>query len=178
MMITKFQAEKIATAVNAIRPDWDISGITTALGKARTEGEPWQLAIAAFAAAANSDNRTPAVIALPGHHWRPARLNATPTPRPPRPLRRPPHPPGRPRAPSATHPPPPPPPRPPGALHRTRPPRLPRPELPRLPSRRPRQRHPHPPPPAPRTPRPRTRRRKGLTHGQRAHPDRHRQPHR
>lgn len=82
MMITKFQAEKIATAVNAIRPDWDISGITTALGKARTEGEPWQLAIAAFAAAANSDNRTPAVIALPGHHWRPARLNATPTPGP------------------------------------------------------------------------------------------------
>lgn len=78
-MMTKIQAEKIAAAVNTIRPDWDITGITAALGKARNEGEAWQVAIAAIAAAANTNNRTPAVLALPGEHWRPARLTTTPT---------------------------------------------------------------------------------------------------
>lgn len=78
MMMTEIQAEKIAAAVQSLRPTWDAHGIKIALGKARTEGEPWQVAIAAIAAAADSSNRTPAVIAMPGNHWRPARLDTTP----------------------------------------------------------------------------------------------------
>lgn len=82
MMMTKIQAEKIAAAVQSLRPDWDTTGVLAALAKARTEGEPWQVAIAAIAAAADRDNLTPGVIPLPGLHWKPARLNATPTPGP------------------------------------------------------------------------------------------------
>jgi len=59
----------IADWVHQIRPTWDQHGILAALAK-RRGAQPARLALAALAAAANLDNRTPAIIALDGSHWR------------------------------------------------------------------------------------------------------------
>jgi len=59
----------IADWVHQIRPTWDQHGILAALAK-RRDAQPARLALAALAAAANLDNRTPAIIALDGSHWR------------------------------------------------------------------------------------------------------------
>lgn len=69
MMMTKDQAETVAAAVHAVRPEWDERGILTALGKARERGPAWAVAAAALIAAGRPENRTPAVIPLAGEHW-------------------------------------------------------------------------------------------------------------
>lgn len=69
MMMTKPQADAIAAAVHAVRPDWDTTGVLAALARARERAEPWQVAAAALIAAGNPDNRTPGVIPLAGGHW-------------------------------------------------------------------------------------------------------------
>ncbi len=70
--MTHTQATKVAAAVHALRPDWDIPGIVDALGRARDRGSGPEVAVAAIRAGADQRNRTPAVIALDGAHWRPA----------------------------------------------------------------------------------------------------------
>lgn len=70
------QAKEIARSIHAIRRDWDRPGIEDALGRARLLSDPATVAIAAHRAAADPANRTPAVIALDGPHWR----DATKTP--------------------------------------------------------------------------------------------------
>lgn len=80
--ISRSQAEHLAALVHAIRPDWDAPGILAALVKVRTR--PLALvAYAAVRAAENTSNRTPAVIALDGTHWRPPTAAELPTPIPP-----------------------------------------------------------------------------------------------
>jgi len=59
----------IADWVHQIRPTWDQPGILAALAKRRT-AQPARLALAALAAAAAASNRSPAVIAMDGNHWR------------------------------------------------------------------------------------------------------------
>lgn len=66
------QAKEIARSVHAIRRDWDRPGIEDALGRARFLGDAATVAVAAHRAAAEASNRTPAVIALDGPHWRDA----------------------------------------------------------------------------------------------------------
>jgi hypothetical protein len=66
------QAKEIARSVHAIRRDWDRPGIEDALGRARFLADAASVAIAAHRAAADPANRTPAVIALDGPHWRDA----------------------------------------------------------------------------------------------------------
>jgi len=71
--ITPDQAQALAGFLASIRPaaaPWDTPGIVAALGKARTRADAPELAIAAIRAAVDSANRTPAVIALDGAHWR------------------------------------------------------------------------------------------------------------
>ena len=77
-MMTRDQAEKIAHAVHAIRPDWDTPGIIAALSRSRDRADTWQVAIAAITAAADNTNRTPAVIPLAGKHWQTATTGTSP----------------------------------------------------------------------------------------------------
>lgn len=80
--ISRSQAEHLAALVHATRPDWDAPGILAALSKLRTR----PLAVVAYAAiraAETPTNRTPAVIALDGPHWRAPTPAQLPTPIPP-----------------------------------------------------------------------------------------------
>ena len=79
--ITHDQATKLAAFISSLRPDWDTPGVLHAIGRARERGDGTAVAVAAIRAAASPSNRTPAVIALDGEHWRePAHVMATPTP--------------------------------------------------------------------------------------------------
>lgn len=69
----------VAFLVNRLRPDWDTPGIIAALTGAPRH-DLAALALAAVHAAANRpDQRTPAVIALDGPHWR---IQPDPDPQP------------------------------------------------------------------------------------------------
>lgn len=72
IQMTLAQAKEVARSVHAIRRDWDRPGIEDALGRARHLADAPSLAVAAHRAAAEPANRTPAVIALDGPHWRDA----------------------------------------------------------------------------------------------------------
>lgn len=64
------QAKALARLLNAMRTDWDEAGIMAALGNARHQASAPDLMVAAIRAAASAHNRTPAVIAMQGEHWR------------------------------------------------------------------------------------------------------------
>ncbi|WP_102508142.1 hypothetical protein [Sanguibacter massiliensis] len=68
--ITRDQAQALAALIATMRPDWQTPGILKALSDARARGTGWDLAHAALYAAQDPSVRTPAVIALPGDHWR------------------------------------------------------------------------------------------------------------
>lgn len=68
--ITDDQARALSHLVTLLRPGWDVSGIRAALSKARHHADASELAIAAIRACQDPANRTPAVIALDGPHWR------------------------------------------------------------------------------------------------------------
>ena len=68
--IDRDQAHALAALIATLRPDWQPPGILKALSAARTRGTAWDLAHAALYAAQDPAVRTPAVIALPGDHWR------------------------------------------------------------------------------------------------------------
>lgn len=67
--MAKHQAVALAAFIHSVRRDWDEAGIVKALGDARMMGDVCDLAVAALAAARESSNRTPAVIAMQGPHW-------------------------------------------------------------------------------------------------------------
>lgn len=79
------QLRAIAFLVNSVRPDWHTQGVLAVLRDCPT-GDVASTAIAALAATRRRDQRTPALIALDGPHWRLA--DASPasrtTPTPPR----------------------------------------------------------------------------------------------
>lgn len=63
--------ERLAVLINVIRPDWGVRGIRAALRK--VSNRPLRdVTLAALAATARTDQRTPAIIALDGEHWRQA----------------------------------------------------------------------------------------------------------
>jgi hypothetical protein len=74
----------IANLIHQLRPEWDTTGIMSALVTARLRVgvTPADLAIAAVKAASNPSNRTPAIIPLDGDHWREHNRPLT-TPQPP-----------------------------------------------------------------------------------------------
>lgn len=72
MMMTPQQAQKTAELVHMIRPDWDVRGIYSALGKAAERTDAGRLILVAVHAAMEPTNRTPAVIPLDGLHWQKA----------------------------------------------------------------------------------------------------------
>ncbi|WP_102157688.1 hypothetical protein [Zhihengliuella halotolerans] len=79
--LTKIQAEKLAEFIHLLRDGWDVPGIVHALGTARVKGAAGAVAQAAIRAAIDPTNRTPAVIAMDGKHWRasePDRLGLPP----------------------------------------------------------------------------------------------------
>lgn len=69
--LARTPAEHLAAFLASIRPDWDTAGIVQALGNARPLGTAAEIAHAAIRAAGEPTNRTPAVIALAGPHWKP-----------------------------------------------------------------------------------------------------------
>lgn len=85
--IDQRKADAIVEAVAAGRSDWDPAGIRAALSKAapRCPGDYWRLLIVAAQAAMVPTNRTPAIVALDGDHWKLA--GAEPQPPSSRPLR-------------------------------------------------------------------------------------------
>ena len=60
---------RLASLVHAIRNDWDEQGIRSALLKV-ADRPLADVARAAVSATSRTDQRTPAVIALDGEHWR------------------------------------------------------------------------------------------------------------
>lgn len=59
---------------------WDVDGIEAALRRVPAEVDPADIAAAATRAAEKPENRTPAVIPLPGPHWQPTRSPTAPRP--------------------------------------------------------------------------------------------------
>ncbi len=80
MIMTEQEARALARAIELMRPTWQAAGIAHAIGLARTRANKWTVALAAIAAAAEDENRTPAVIPLDGRHW-PILLTSGPTER-------------------------------------------------------------------------------------------------
>lgn len=71
MPLTRDQATALAELIHVVRPSWDTRGIFTR-GLVPLAKHPAPLEVIAWAAlraAADPDNRTPAVIPLNGHHW-------------------------------------------------------------------------------------------------------------
>src|SRR5690606_21227753 len=68
-LATQEQGAALATLVHALRPEWSVEGVYAVLARARDRGDAFALAHAALYAAADPENRTPGVIALPGPHW-------------------------------------------------------------------------------------------------------------
>lgn len=62
-------ASRLANLVHAIRHDWDEPGIRSAILKV-ADRPLLEVAVAALAATGRVDQRTPAVIAFDGEHWR------------------------------------------------------------------------------------------------------------
>ena len=68
-MISRTQAEALATFVAHIRPDWDRPGILAAIGKAGNLGSPSAIGVALCRLADNRGLNTPALLPTPGAHW-------------------------------------------------------------------------------------------------------------
>lgn len=81
--INHAQAKALAKFLHELRPDWDVPGIEHFLGQARHLADAADVAVAAIRAATVAGNRTPAVIAMDGAHWRTPEVAAPPTRRPP-----------------------------------------------------------------------------------------------
>ncbi len=69
--LTKQRAQALAAYLHLLRPDWDEPGTVHALGMARDRGDAYLISVAAIRCAGDPSNRTPAIIALDGQHWRP-----------------------------------------------------------------------------------------------------------
>ena len=70
MTVTDQDLRAIAHLVGKARADWDEPGILAALGKIRDEHSVAGLTVRAMRATERRDQRTPAIIALPGQHCR------------------------------------------------------------------------------------------------------------
>jgi hypothetical protein len=85
-MITKNEAERLAQAVNAFRPDWPIKSLLTFIGR-ELIGRPFQdVAVALVWVATDPRTQTPKRVLEAGPWWRPVddRPSGTPTPSRPR----------------------------------------------------------------------------------------------
>lgn len=69
MSITDTEAQTLALLLSQMRPDWNPAGVLSLIKKNRDHHQFPALARAAVNAATNPNNRTPAVIFMPGSHW-------------------------------------------------------------------------------------------------------------
>jgi hypothetical protein len=69
-MMTRPQAEALATFVNRMRPDWDHPGIVSALSKAASLGGPLDVAHALLILAENRELKSPGMLHQQGKHWK------------------------------------------------------------------------------------------------------------
>lgn len=77
MTVSRVSAEKLATFVRQLRPDWDHPGIVHAIG--RCQREPLsEIAVALIRLAENGQAKTPALLPEPGRHWMRAAVGDTP----------------------------------------------------------------------------------------------------
>ena len=70
MRITTTEAQALATFISRIRDDWNHPGIVAAIEKAAPLGTPADIGTALCRLAANTELRTPALLAEDGPHWR------------------------------------------------------------------------------------------------------------
>ena len=68
-MISRPQAEALATFIAHVRPDWHRPGILAAIDRASRLGSPGHIGSALSRLADNRELRTPALLAEPGPHW-------------------------------------------------------------------------------------------------------------
>lgn len=68
--LTMKQQLALTKLLHTFNEEWDLAGIDAALGRARDLAPGADLACAAIRAAVTVGNRTPAIIPLPGPHWR------------------------------------------------------------------------------------------------------------
>lgn len=79
--MTKTEAERLATAVAALRPDWPTKSVLTFLATNLAEKPYRDTAVALVWVAADPQSQTPARVLEPGVWWR-AAAAASPTPGP------------------------------------------------------------------------------------------------
>ena len=77
MTVSRVSAEKLATFVRQLRPDWDHPGIVHAIGRCHREALS-EIAVALIRLAENGQAKTPALLPEPGRHWTRAALDDTP----------------------------------------------------------------------------------------------------
>lgn len=75
-MITKQTAQHLAEVIHEIRGDWDQHGIVAAIAPVRNLSLA-DVVVAAVLAATTPSNRSPAIIAMAGEHWRDLRSAGT-----------------------------------------------------------------------------------------------------
>jgi hypothetical protein len=75
-MIEKTDAERIAAAVNNLRPDWPIGSLMTLLGNQKIRYRPYRdIAVALTWCAVDSNTRTPGRVLEDGPWWQAAATN-------------------------------------------------------------------------------------------------------
>ena len=72
--------QRVANLVHAIRPDWDENGVASSLRKVADRPLAQVVLAAVTAATTRPDQRTPAVIAQDGSHWRVGATGSTDQP--------------------------------------------------------------------------------------------------
>ena len=77
MSVSRVSAEKLATFVRDLRPDWDHPGIVHAIGRCKREPLS-EVAVALIRLAENGQAKTPALLPEPGRHWTRAALDDRP----------------------------------------------------------------------------------------------------
>ena len=77
MSVSRVSAEKLATFVRDLRPDWDHPGIVHAIGRCKREPLS-EVAVALIRLAENGQAKTPALLPEPGRHWNRAAIDDRP----------------------------------------------------------------------------------------------------
>lgn len=77
-MLTKTEIERLAGMANALRPDWPVNSLTTAVAALRTRAYR-DVAVALAWIATDANTKTPGRIAEPGPWWKATQADS-PTP--------------------------------------------------------------------------------------------------
>lgn len=67
--MTELEADRLATAVHALRPDWPRTSVRTVIGHDLLERPYAEAAAALLLVALDPETKTPRRVLLPGHWW-------------------------------------------------------------------------------------------------------------